>query len=86
MYIEVPDNEILEAIPAMARATGLFAEPAAATTYAGLMRLKHIKKEDGTPFIGKNDKVVILSTGNGLKGLFLFYFPFFSILLKTKPL
>lgn len=66
-YIEVTDDEILRAIPALARASGLFAEPAAATTYAGMLKAKEMKKADGTPFLGKDDVVVMLSTGNGLK-------------------
>jgi threonine synthase len=66
-YIEVSDDEILKAIPALARTSGLFAEPAAATTYAGLLKAKTMKRADGTPFLGKNETLVILSTGNGLK-------------------
>lgn len=34
-YIVVDDSEILKAMPILARATGTFSEPAAATAYAG---------------------------------------------------
>ncbi len=37
-YISVTDDEILAAIPALARGTGVFAEPAGAAAYAGLVK------------------------------------------------
>jgi threonine synthase len=57
----VTDAEILAAIPRIARGCGVFAEPAAAATYAGL--LKAVK--EGT--VKENESVVLLITGNGLK-------------------
>lgn len=62
-FLSVTDNEILEAIPALARSSGVFAEPAASAAYAGFWRAV----EKG--LLGANDKVVILSTGNGLKDI-----------------
>lgn len=59
--VAVEDEEILEAIPLLGRTTGIFAEPAAATSIAGLKRLV----VNGT--IKGDDVVVALITGNGLK-------------------
>jgi threonine synthase len=60
-YLTVTDDEILAAIPALARGSGVFAEPAGAAAYAGL--LKAI--EQGV--VGQNERVVVINTGNGLK-------------------
>ncbi|MCB9446010.1 MAG: threonine synthase [Ardenticatenaceae bacterium] len=60
-YVCVTDDEILEAIPALARGTGVFAEPAGATAYAGLTKAV----ADG--LVSANDRIVVLNTGNGLK-------------------
>ncbi|HEX6383619.1 MAG TPA: pyridoxal-phosphate dependent enzyme [Anaerolineae bacterium] len=60
-FITVTDVEILAAIPALARACGVFAEPAAAAAYAGLV------KAAATGMIGPDDSVALLITGNGLK-------------------
>ncbi len=62
-YIRVRDEEILAAIPALARGVGVFAEPAAAAAYAGL--LKGIERG----LIGPDERVVLLSTGSGLKDI-----------------
>jgi threonine synthase len=59
-YITVPDEEILHAIAELGR-VGIFAEPAAATAYAGLV--KAVDEE----FITADDPVLVLSTGSGLK-------------------
>ena len=37
-YIKVTDDEILAAIPVLARGSGVFAEPAGAAAYAGLVK------------------------------------------------
>jgi threonine synthase len=63
LAIEVSDEDILEAIKVVARATGIFAEPAGATGYAGYKKLKDEGK------ISKKEKVVCLVTGNGLKDI-----------------
>ncbi len=60
-YITVTDDEILAAIPTLARATGVFAEPAASATYAGLLKAAQSGMMD------KDEQVVALITGNGLK-------------------
>jgi threonine synthase len=60
-YLTVSDPEILDAIPALARATGIFAEPAGAAAYAGFVKAV----EAG--FVNKNERVTVLITGNGLK-------------------
>lgn len=60
-YLSVTDDEILAAIPALARGTGVFAEPAGAAAYAGL--LKAIEQGQVHP----NERIVVINTGNGLK-------------------
>lgn len=60
-WIRVEDKAILEAIPQLACSTGIFGEPAAAASLAGL----HRSREMGLTSPG--DKVVLLVTGNGLK-------------------
>ncbi len=60
-YIRVSDDEILAALPLLARGSGVFAEPAGATAYAGL-----IKAVD-TGLVSATDEIVVLSTGSGLK-------------------
>ncbi len=59
-YVRVSDEEILAAIPALAQGVGVFAEPAAAAAYAGLVKAI----EQG---IINDERVAILSTGSGLK-------------------
>jgi threonine synthase len=44
-YIKVGDEDILAAIPVLARGSGVFAEPAAAAAYAGLV--KAVERPDG---------------------------------------
>lgn len=60
-YVCVTDEEILSAIPALARGTGVFAEPAGAAAYAGL------KKAMADGLVSAEDRIVVLNTGNGLK-------------------
>ncbi len=60
-FVRVGDDEILLAIPTLARGVGVFAEPAAAASYAGLVKAV----ADG--LVTSQDRVVILATGNGLK-------------------
>ncbi|MFN2292438.1 MAG: threonine synthase [Anaerolineae bacterium] len=60
-FLRVTDEEILEAIPTLARGCGVFAEPAAAAAYAGLAKAV---SED---LVRESDRVVVLSTGSGLK-------------------
>ena len=59
--IDVSDEEILDAMRSTGRLTGIFAEPAAATSVAGLRRAL----AEGT--VGRRASVVAVITGNGLK-------------------
>lgn len=61
LAVEVGDPEILEAQTVLARAAGIFAEPAAATSLAAAVRLK----EEGR--VRADDLVVCMVTGHGLK-------------------
>jgi threonine synthase len=61
--ITVSDTEIVNASGILSRNTGIFAEPAATTAFAGMLKyLEHNKLE-------KNSKNLVLLTGNGLKDL-----------------
>jgi threonine synthase len=60
-YVRVSDDEILAAMPLLARGSGVFAEPAGATAHAGLIKAVQ------TGLIEADEEVVVLSTGSGLK-------------------
>lgn len=60
-YVQVSDDEILAAIPALARGSAVFAEPAGAAAYAGLV------KAAGDGLVRRDERIVVLNTGNGLK-------------------
>ncbi|MBP7692348.1 MAG: threonine synthase [Anaerolineales bacterium] len=62
-YLTVSDREILHCMRALARHAAVFAEPAAATAYAGLGRAAC----DG--LLQADDSVVVVITGNGLKDI-----------------
>ena len=62
-YVSVDDQAILDGIPALARLSGVFAEPAGAAVYAGVQQAL----EEG--HIAPADEVVLLVTGNGLKDI-----------------
>jgi threonine synthase len=57
----VTDEEILDAQKLLARIEGIFVEPASASSIAGLMKLV----KNGV--IGKDERVVCVTTGHGLK-------------------
>lgn len=59
-YLTVSDDDILAAIADLGR-VGIFAEPAGATSYAGL------KEALSQGFLGRDDPVIVLNTGSGLK-------------------
>ena len=61
--VAVTDEEILAAIPELARMAGVFAEPAAAATWACL------KKMVAEQMVSPDERVVCLITGNGLKDI-----------------
>jgi threonine synthase len=58
--VTVSDEEILDAIATLARKTGVFAEPAGAAAFAGLVRLSR-----SGDLAGK--RAVVMVTGSGLK-------------------
>jgi threonine synthase len=60
-YIRVSDDEILAAVPLLARGSGVFAEPAGAAAHAGLIAAV------SRGLVSATDEVVVLSTGSGLK-------------------
>ncbi|RLC89930.1 MAG: threonine synthase, partial [Chloroflexi bacterium] len=60
-FLCVSDEEILDAIPVLAQDCGVFAEPAAAAAYAGLVEAV------SRGLVAPTDRVVVLSTGSGLK-------------------
>ena len=57
--VTVTDEQILESQKLLAETTGLFAEPAGATAFAGLLAVR--------PHLDEQDTVVVLTTGHGLK-------------------
>jgi threonine synthase len=59
--IKVNDSEILDALSLLARTEGIFAEPAAASTIAGLKKLVDLGQVD------KDEEIVCIITGAGLK-------------------
>ncbi len=59
-YVIVQDGEILSAIAELGRA-GIFAEPAGATSYAGLVKAVR------SGLIAPHDPVLVVNTGSGLK-------------------
>ena len=59
----VSDEEIIAAIPELARASSVFAEPGGAAVYAGL------KKLVAQGAVKKDETVAIVIGGNGLKDI-----------------
>ncbi len=59
-YITVPDDEILKAIVELGK-MGIFAEPAGATAYAGLVRAA------AQGLVRGDEPILVLNTGSGLK-------------------
>ncbi|MBF0363100.1 MAG: threonine synthase [Oligoflexia bacterium] len=57
--VTVSDQAIIEAQKELSTITGIFAEPAAATAFAGFLKVKDL--------LEKNAKIVLMMTGNGLK-------------------
>jgi threonine synthase len=62
-FLSVSDEEIITAIPALAQGVGVFAEPAAAAAYAGLVKAV----EQG--LVSPDERIVVLATGSGLKDI-----------------
>lgn len=61
-YVNVSDEEILNAIADLGKA-GVFAEPAGAAAYAGLI------KGANAGIVGGEDPILVLNTGSGLKDI-----------------
>ena len=61
LVVNVSDEEIMDAQKLLGRTTGVFGEPAGVTGTAG------VKKLCEAGVLGKNDSVVSIVTGNGLK-------------------
>jgi len=61
--ITVADEDILAAIPEMARSTGVFAEPAAAAPWAGVKQMARQER------INEDEFVVCIVSGSGLKDI-----------------
>ncbi len=61
--VTVTDQEILAAIPEMARASGVFPEPAAAVPWAG------VKQMIGNARVASEERVVCIVSGSGLKDI-----------------
>jgi threonine synthase len=59
-YIVVSDEEIIRAIAELGT-VGVFAEPAGAAAYAGMVRAT------GSGVVGRDDPILVLNTGSGLK-------------------
>lgn len=62
-HLAVSDDEILATSSTLAKNTGIFAEPAAATAFAGLLAYQRDSK------LPDNSRNVVLLTGSGLKDL-----------------
>jgi threonine synthase len=60
-YLQVSDQDILEAISHLALTAGVFAEPAGAAAHAGL------RQAAAKEMLGPDERVVLLNTGNGIK-------------------
>jgi threonine synthase len=59
-YVKVSDAEILHAIAELGK-VGVFAEPAGATAYAGVI------KATDSGVVGSDDPILVVNTGSGLK-------------------
>jgi threonine synthase len=60
-FVAAEDKHILRAIPELARGAGVFAEPAGAAAYAGLVKAVEQR------LVSKDETIIVLNTGNGLK-------------------
>ena len=61
--VTVTDDEILSAIPELARSSGVFGEPAGVTGFAGFRKMAMAGET------GADETVAIVVTGNGLKDI-----------------
>ena len=63
LMLDVSDEEILSSIKLLAKNSGIFGEPAGVAGFAGIIKLKQLG------LINKDDLVVTVITGSGLKDL-----------------
>lgn len=61
--IDVSDDEILDAMRILAQNSGIFGEPAGVTSFAGIIKMKKLG------LFSKNDTVVSIVSGSGLKDI-----------------
>ena len=61
--VAVRDEEILSAIPELARKSGVFGEPAGAAAFAGFRKMAR----EG--MLGREERIAVVVTGNGLKDI-----------------
>jgi len=68
-WVVVEDEAILEMIPVVSADSGVFPEPAAAAAFAGLAAVAEGSQggRGGPPGAAGSDRVVVISTGSGLK-------------------
>jgi threonine synthase len=62
-FVSVSDEDILSAIPMLARKAGVFGEPAGVAGAAG------VKRAVDAGIIGRSETVALIMTGNGLKDI-----------------
>ena len=62
-FVLVEDAAILQAILPLARQGAVFAEPAGATAYAGLLQARDVG------LVQPDETIVVINTGNGLKDI-----------------
>ena len=67
-WVVVDDEAILSMIPTVSAESGVFPEPAAAAAFAGLAEAVD-GSQGGVPEVGASDRVVVISSGSGLKDI-----------------
>lgn len=61
--VTVTDEEILSAIPELARKSGVFGEPAGAAAFAGFRKMAR------AGMLERKERIAVVVTGNGLKDI-----------------
>ena len=67
-WVVVDDEAILKMIPTVSADSGIFPEPAAAAAFAGLAEVAD-RSQGNVPQVNALDRVVVISTGSGLKDI-----------------
>lgn len=78
-FLKVSDKEILDAMEDLSRYAGVFAEPAGATGFAGLKDMLEQGKID------RDETIVVLITGSGLKDINSAYKASHNEVINLKP-